>query len=824
MFTAVRVRPAAIIFLLLTASLPPSSGSAASNKPKDFGTSQTPTHLLHGAAALAGIQSTAAIITNISVCSAAYDQMPPVSIPDGGGGSILAWADYRSGNLDIYAQKVDASGNMMWPIDGVPVCKQTGDQTNPRLLADGAGGAFIVWEDARVSLTDVNIYIQRISAQGVPLWGAGGLAVCTAAGNQRQPVLSPNGLGGVLVAWTDERASAASADIYVQRYTAAGAPQWAANGVAMCTATGIQQDPTVVTDGQGGAVAAWRDARGADADVYAQRVNEQGIAQWTVNGVVVSTAVNDQTSPRAIADGSGGVIIAWTDQRGADQDVYAQRLTNVGAALWAANGVAVCATTGNQKNARLCSDGSGGAIVVWEDGRGANADIYAQRLAAANGATQWLPATGLAVCTAATDQLAPAIALDPTGGAVVAWSDARNSTGTDIYSQRLQLGGTVLWTANGVRLCDANGNQDQPAVIADGNGGASVSWRDYRNSAYSDLYAQRVDATGQIPDQCVPPDTLSSNVPISTVATQNWRTFDEGWFYWAGVAVRGTSGDWDIEQFDQGSTGLGSYPTCFGLPLAGSYGAGPGADFLIANFNDNHTPPGVFGVRAYRYSGTGGATIEWDSGPDQLPVGTPFVQNGWAGLLDVYDIPLTAGITYTFDFSHSAGSDMKCLLFTSYNAPGGGYYYVAPRSARVMETPGRYGTYTAPSTEYYGVAIVNDNGVSGDYSLTVRTGVTGVGDPEPAATRLMSLSPNPGRGPVEIRFSMRQPGNVSFQIFDMAGRAVAKIPETRWQQGTWSAHWDGLDAHGHPASAGIYFVQMNVNDQRIGLGRLALVH
>ena len=51
MFTAVRVRPAAIIFLLLTASLPPSSGSAASNKPKDFGTSQTPTHLLHGAAA-----------------------------------------------------------------------------------------------------------------------------------------------------------------------------------------------------------------------------------------------------------------------------------------------------------------------------------------------------------------------------------------------------------------------------------------------------------------------------------------------------------------------------------------------------------------------------------------------------------------------------------------------------------------------------------------------------------------------------------------------------------------------------------------------------
>ena len=824
MFSAVRIRPAAILFLLLCApltSVPAGAAAPAIGKPKDFGTSQVPVTVLRGAAALAGVQSTSATIVNDPVCSALFDQMPPVSVQDGGGGTIIVWSDFRSGDLDIYAQKLDAAGNSVWPLDGVPICKQAGSQSNPRVLSDGAGGAFVVWEDARVSVTDINIYVQRVNAQGVNLWGNGGVLVCGAANHQRQPVLSPNGLGGVLIAWVDERGT--DADIYAQRVTASGVPQWAANGVAVCTATGIQGDPGVVTDTQGGALVAWRDER-AGVDVYGQRVNEQGVAQWTANGVVISAAAGNQEGPAVIVDGSGGMIVSWIDSRGADQDVYAQRVTGAGAGSWTANGVPVCVTTGHQRRPRLCTDGSGGAIVVWEDGRGANTDVYAQRVAGSNGATQWLPATGVAVCNAADEQLTPSVVVDPVGGAIVAWSDARNAgVGTDVYAQHLQPGGTVLWNANGVRLCDASGNQDRPDVIADGAGGASVAWRDYRNTAYSDIYGQRVDANGQVPDQCVPPDTMTTNTPFATVATQNYKVFNQGWFYWSGVGVRGASGDWDIEQFDQGGAGLGTYPTCFGFPLAGSY-ATTGADFIVTNFNDLHTPPGVFGTRAYRYGGTGGATIEWDDGPDEFAVGGTVSKVGWPDLLDVFDIQLTAGITYTFDLTHSAASDIKVLLFTSYAAPGGGYYYVAPRSARVMETGGRYGIYTAPSTEYYGVVIVNDNGVQGDYTLTVRSGVTGVGDVEAPATRLMGLSPNPGRGPVAIHFAMRETGMVRFQIFDMAGRAVASIPEARWQPGTWNAQWDGRDTQGRLLSAGIYFVQMNVNDRRVGFGRLALLH
>jgi hypothetical protein len=51
-------------------------------------------------------------------------QQNPVIVADGSGGAILAWEDNRSGNYDIYAQHVLASGepDAAWPVDGLPVC------------------------------------------------------------------------------------------------------------------------------------------------------------------------------------------------------------------------------------------------------------------------------------------------------------------------------------------------------------------------------------------------------------------------------------------------------------------------------------------------------------------------------------------------------------------------------------------------------------------------------------------------------------------------------------------------------------------------------
>src|SRR5262249_27048992 len=151
--------------------------------------------------------------------------------------------------------------------------------------------------------------------------------------------------------------------------------------VALCTAANDQLYPTIISDGAGGAIVTWEDARSGSNDIYVQRVNAAGVPQWTANGVGICTATDTQDLPTIASDGAGGAIITWSDFRsGTNRDIYAQRVNAAGAPQWTANGVAVCTATGSQFNPTIVSDGSGGAIITWEDDRNDIGDIYAQRV------------------------------------------------------------------------------------------------------------------------------------------------------------------------------------------------------------------------------------------------------------------------------------------------------------------------------------------------------------------------------------------------------------------------------------------------------------
>jgi hypothetical protein len=110
-------------------------------------------------------------------------------------------------------------------------------------------------------------------------------------------------------------------------------------------------------------------------------VDSSGAVQWTANGAAICTASSRQDIVGLISDGSGGAIITWSDDRTSQYDIYAQRVDSSGAVQWTADGVAICMASGTQWWPQLTSDGSGGAIITWQDKRsGTNYDIYAQRV------------------------------------------------------------------------------------------------------------------------------------------------------------------------------------------------------------------------------------------------------------------------------------------------------------------------------------------------------------------------------------------------------------------------------------------------------------
>lgn len=426
---------------------------------------------------------------------AADNQFFPVPVEDGAGGAVVVWQDHRNGTADIYARRVTATGVAQWTADGVALCVQPGDQYEPKLVSDGAGGAIVTWYDYRGGST-ANVYAQRVDASGTPLWTANGVAICTATNDQIVPVIASDNAGGAIITWYDYRG--ANSDIYAQRVNSAGVVQWTANGVALCTATNSQAFPTIAVDGTGGAIVAWEDTRSGTNDIYAQRVDASGVTQWAANGVVVTGAFSGQITPIMISDGANGAIVAWRDGRnGAGTDVFAQRVNGSGAQLWTLDGVAICTAASFQLGITLVSDGSQGAVITWQDGRNPAYDIYAQRVNA-TGVTQWT-GNGVVICSAANDQYFPTIASDGAAGAIITWQDARTTTINEAYAQKVDALGVVQWAGNGVSLSNSTGDKSSPTITSDGVGGAIVTWYEFRNSNPSDIYAQRLNASGQIP-------------------------------------------------------------------------------------------------------------------------------------------------------------------------------------------------------------------------------------------------------------------------------------------------------------------------------------
>lgn len=434
---------------------------------------------------------------NLAVCTQPGIQIFRGVIPDGEGGMFVAWTDVRTGTADIYAQHISASGLPTWIPTGRLVCGAINDQNDPVLTTDGAGGVIVAWRDFRGGMTG-DIYAQRVDASGTPRWTLNGVPVCTAPGEQALPVIasdertivpgppSTTNPTGAIIAWEDWRSGIT---IRAQRVDGSGTVRWALNGLQMSSSTSAQFEPALVEDGSGGAFCVWAEQGLNGYDVGGQHVQGDGTLVWGGGaGLLVNAALGDQLRAVVMRDPLDGALVVWEDHRGADSDVYAQRLTYYGAHVWEANGLAVSAAPGDQHRPSAVPDRFGGFVAAWSDQRVGD-DIFAQRVSAA-GVPLWT-AGGVGLCTAGNVQQYPALTADGHGGATVAWEDFRGGGIGDIYAQRVNGNGVTAWANNGIPVCNAGGNQYGAGIVSEGDTLAIVLWSDQRGSG-NDIFAQRI--------------------------------------------------------------------------------------------------------------------------------------------------------------------------------------------------------------------------------------------------------------------------------------------------------------------------------------------
>ena len=438
--------------------------------------------------------------TGVPVCTDPAFQAPLAIAPDGAGGAIVGWADRRNVGAgdDVYAQRLSATGLPAWRANGTPVYLQRIGQRNPAIVADGAGGVLAAWSEVVDGVHQIRA--QHRGADGQPLGPV--QVLCGVDSHKTGPFAVSDGAGGIIVAWLDARSSV-DLDVYVQRMDSSGVLRWMPDGLRIAASAGVPGASAFGPDGTGGAFVAY-----AGRTVGAQHVTADGDLPWGPAGAAVSTATasdyRSHSSPCVAADGTGGVIVAWVDTRwysdhcvsGCGTAIYAQRLGASGAAQWTTNGIALRSPiNGAYGSPEIATDGAGGAFVVWDDQRGPGTNIYGQHLGA-DGSLAWSADGMLFNSSGAASH--PALIAAATGHAILAWADSRSGTGLDLYAQRIGYPTPGLWGAGGVPVCVADGDQAGPVLAADGSGGMIAAWTDSRADAALDVYAQRIDASGAL--------------------------------------------------------------------------------------------------------------------------------------------------------------------------------------------------------------------------------------------------------------------------------------------------------------------------------------
>ena len=353
-------------------------------------------------------------------------------------------------------------------------------------------------------------------ANSIPsiLWTTNGIPINTANSSQKFPRIVSDGVGGAIIVWNDERnLPTTGIDIYAQRMDSNGVFLWDPNGIAISTVDGDQSLPELVSDGDGGAIIIWQDERnrpGTEIDIYAQRINSSGASLWTPNGTSICSADLGQQYAKVMSDGTGGAIITWYDDRG--NGIYAQKINSSGNIQWILDGILVAQKA---ERPQFISDGEGGTVIVWEDRRLGNlgVDIYLQKFNS-SGDPQW-NLNGMPISTEKFDQNNPRLVGDGAGNIIIVWDDDRKHYDSDIFVQKVNTTGDIQWAPNGTAICTINNYQNRPEIVTDGAGGAIISWIDLRTFAETetDIYIQRINSTG---DALWAPNGTAINTAVET--------------------------------------------------------------------------------------------------------------------------------------------------------------------------------------------------------------------------------------------------------------------------------------------------------------------
>jgi len=472
---------------------------------------------------------------NLMIADTTGEQDLPKSVACPDGSTYISWFDNRGGGYAVYMQRLNADGVKLWGSQGLLISNhpQNSSLVDYDLTCDAQSNAIVVFTDTRSG--DLDVFAYKISPTGQFLWGANGVALSTGTGFEANPAVAVTSDGYAVVTWIF---AVNPYKIYMQKLDGTGNKMWGATPKIYNSATEGYNNPIVVPSDNGSVIVVHKVTTGnfpaQVTKLAAQKFNSSGDPTLGTGGVWIQSLgkVMAFTAPFVAPDGAGGAVIAWHDDRNSInlQSAWVQRIRADGTLAFPANGSEAATTAGIHKWNPVAGKytGSDDVVVFW---RYTNSDQNQEGLAAqkfnAFGTRQWTD-DGITLTPMSNANNVIGYDMATTNSAAYFVYNRGNSVGIDNTIQGMYINSSGANTwGSPIALSSLVSDKGRLQIVKDLGDAGLAFWRDGRLDGYG-IYGQKINTNGSLGNVIVPVELSNFVAAVSgNSVLVEWTTATE---------------------------------------------------------------------------------------------------------------------------------------------------------------------------------------------------------------------------------------------------------------------------------------------------------
>jgi len=281
--------------------------------------------------------------------------------------------------------------------------------------------------------------------------------------------------------------------------------QWSsdpAENTGIAIMGGEQVLPKIAVDSNGFAYISWFSNDVGNYNVRLQRLDRDGNALWSQNGILVSSQLQETwiTDYDLAVDPSGYAVVTFTDIRTGQSNPVGYRVSPDGDLIWGATGILLADDSNFDPSPKVCVTTQGNSIFAWQSIPDSGDSLVKLQKISPDGDLLW--GNGITLSETGVDLTAPYLQPADNDNVYLTWHTETGpyyAPNRGLYVQKLDANGSFIWASDvEIYAPVAEGPVVYLKMCRDDAGGIVFAWYRSLDISHFYCYVQHMDADGTI--------------------------------------------------------------------------------------------------------------------------------------------------------------------------------------------------------------------------------------------------------------------------------------------------------------------------------------